>query len=69
MRPSLHLFPLPTLPTPLRGQAVTDTPAVEFATVGQTSEGKIYHRLWSADEIMALLKENELAKDDDAEEN
>lgn len=43
--------------------------AVEFATVGQTSEGKIYHRLWAADEIMALLKENELAKEDDAEEN
>lgn len=47
----------------------TDTIVVEFATVGQTAEGKIYHRLWAADEIMALLKENELAKDDDAEEN
>ena len=36
--------------------------------MGQTSEGKIYHRLWAADEIMALLKENDLAKDDDSEE-
>src|SRR4051812_19848499 len=36
---------------------------VEFATVGQTADGKIYHRLWSADEITALLKEHDLAKE------
>lgn len=41
---------------------------VEFATVGQTEDGKIYHRLWSADEITALLKSNDLAKAEDAEE-
>lgn len=41
---------------------------VEFATVGKTAEGKIYHRLWSADEIMTLLKENDLAKDEDSED-
>lgn len=42
--------------------------AVEFATVGQTKDGKIYHRLWSADEITALLKEHDLAKDKSTEE-
>jgi 20S proteasome subunit alpha 3 len=41
---------------------------VEFATVGQTEDGKIYHRLWSADEITALLKSNDLAKAEDTEE-
>lgn len=41
---------------------------VEFATVGQTPDGKIYHRLWSADEITALLKEHDLAKDESAED-
>ncbi|KAH7347129.1 proteasome subunit alpha type-4 [Plectosphaerella cucumerina] len=41
---------------------------LEFATVGQTSDGKIYHRLWSAEEIKALLKEHDLAKDENAEE-
>lgn len=44
------------------------TRAVEFATVGQTKDGKIYHRLWSADEITALLKEHDLAKDESAED-
>lgn len=38
--------------------------AVEFATVGKTKEGKIYHHLWSAEEIHALLKEHDLAKED-----
>jgi 20S proteasome subunit alpha 3 len=42
--------------------------AVEFATVGQTKEGKIYHRLWNADEITALLKEHDLAKDESMED-
>lgn len=41
---------------------------VEFATVGQTKDGKIYHRLWSADEIDALLKKHDLAKDETKEE-
>ena len=36
--------------------------------MGQTPEGKIYHRLWSADEITALLKEHDLAKNEDTEE-
>src|SRR5438045_2094224 len=30
---------------------------VEFATVGKTKSGTVYHHLWSADEIDALLKE------------
>jgi len=37
---------------------------VEFATVGKTKDGRIYHHLWNADEITALLKEHDLAKDD-----
>lgn len=35
---------------------------VEFATVGKTAEGKIYHHLWTADEIQSLLREQGLAK-------
>ena len=35
---------------------------VEFATVGKTKDGKVYHHLWAADEITALLKEHGLAK-------
>lgn len=41
---------------------------VEFATVGQTEDGKIYHRLWSADEITTLLKEHDLAKDENVDD-
>ena len=41
---------------------------VEFATVGKTKDGKIYHHLWSADEIDALLREQGLAKVDDEPE-
>lgn len=41
--------------------------SVEFATVGRTKSGKIYHHLWAADEIDALLKEHGLAKATDAE--
>jgi hypothetical protein len=41
---------------------------VEFATVGQTDDGKIYHKLWSADAIDDLLKANDLAKAEDAGE-
>jgi 20S proteasome subunit alpha 3 len=42
--------------------------AVEFATVGQTKDGKVYHRLWNAEEITALLKEHDLAKDESTED-
>ena len=41
---------------------------VEFATVGKTQEGKVYHHLWNADEINALLKQHGLAKVDDEPE-
>lgn len=41
--------------------------SVEFATVGKTRDGKIYHHLWGADEITALLKEHGLAKQEDTE--
>ncbi len=51
-----------------RAGNTVDTFAVEFATVGQTKDGKIYHKLWSAEEITALLKEHDLAKDETAEE-
>ena len=37
---------------------------VEFATVGKTNDGRIYHHLWGADEITTLLKEHDLAKDE-----
>lgn len=43
-----------------------DSP-VEFATVGKTKDGIIYHHLWSGDEIMALLKEHGLAKEEEQE--
>lgn len=42
--------------------------AVEFATVGQTEDGQIYHKLWSADAIDDLLKANDLAKAEDSGE-
>jgi 20S proteasome subunit alpha 3 len=41
--------------------------AVEFATVGKTKDGVIYHHLWSGEEIMALLKEHGLAKEEEAD--
>ena len=40
---------------------------VEFATVGKTKDGKVYHHLWGADEINALLKEHGLAKEEEAD--
>lgn len=52
---------------PLRG-AAADNGTVEFATVGQTKDGKIYHKLWNAEEITALLKKHDLAKDEASEE-
>jgi 20S proteasome subunit alpha 3 len=41
------------------------TCTVEFATVGKTKDGTIYHHLWSGEEIMALLKEHGLAKEEE----
>ena len=35
---------------------------VEFATVGKTKDGKVYHHLWGGDEITTLLQEHGLAK-------
>lgn len=40
---------------------------VEFATVGKTKDGKIYHHLWGADEINALLRQQGLAKEEETE--
>ncbi len=45
----------------------TNTRLVEFATVGKTKDGKVYHHLWSGDEIMTLLKEHGLAKEEEQE--
>ena len=45
----------------------TDSVEVEFATVGRTKTGKIYHHLWGADEIDTLLKEHGLAKQEEAD--
>ena len=40
---------------------------VEFATVGKTKEGKIYHHLWGAEEITTLLKQQGSAKEEESE--
>lgn len=45
----------------------TNCGLVEFATVGKTKDGRIYHHLWGSDEIMTLLKEHDLAKAEDGE--
>ncbi|KAG0639453.1 nucleophile aminohydrolase [Tuber brumale] len=37
---------------------------IEFATVGKTESGKVYHHLWSAEEIQSLLREHGLAKEE-----
>ena len=42
---------------------------IEFATVGKTKSGTIYHHLWGADEIDTLLKEHGLAKEEDPEKD
>jgi 20S proteasome subunit alpha 3 len=42
---------------------------IEFATVGRTASGSIYHHLWGADEIDTLLKEHGLAKKEDENES
>jgi 20S proteasome subunit alpha 3 len=41
--------------------------AVEFATVGKTKDGVVYHHLWSGEEIMSLLKEHGLAKEEETD--
>ncbi|KXL41510.1 hypothetical protein M433DRAFT_6771 [Acidomyces richmondensis BFW] len=41
---------------------------IEFATVGRTKDGAVYHHLWAAEEIDALLREHGLAKEDGGEE-
>lgn len=46
---------------------LTNKCSVEFATVGKTKDGKVYHHLWGADEITTLLKEHGLAKEEDAD--
>lgn len=54
---------------PVYVHILTDHPLpVEFATVGRTKDGKIYHHLWTADEIDALLRDQGLAKVDDEPE-
>ncbi|KTW25744.1 hypothetical protein T552_03357 [Pneumocystis carinii B80] len=40
---------------------------VEFATIGTNKQGKIYHHIWSPDEIDTLLKENKLLEDTETE--
>lgn len=50
----------------VRGR-LTNKISVEFATVGKTKDGKVYHHLWGADEITTLLKEHGLAKEEDAD--
>ena len=45
----------------------TNVFVVEFATVGKTKDGKVYHHLWGADEITTLLKEHGLAKQEDTD--
>ena len=53
--------------TSLYNCVITYMLLVEFATVGKTKDGKIYHHLWGADEITTLLKEHDLAKDENAD--
>ena len=40
---------------------------IEFATVGKTSAGEVYHHLWAAAEIDALLRQHDLGKVTDEE--
>ena len=51
----------------LYGKKADTVGIVEFATVGKTPDGKVYHHLWGADEINALLKEHGLAKEEEAD--
>lgn len=41
---------------------------VEFATLGRTPQGKVYHHLWTAPEITDLLRKHGLAKEEKTEE-
>lgn len=36
--------------------------------MGKTADGKISHRLWDADEITALLKKHDLAKEENPDD-
>lgn len=68
----LHFHPLQSHFNPLQStnpSSSFSSPTVEFATVGRTSQGNIYHHLWGADEIDALLKEHGLAKPADDPES
>ena len=56
-----------SLPPVSRFSVDSDNLLVEFATVGKTKDGKVYHHLWSGDEIMTLLKEHGLAKEEEQE--
>ena len=38
---------------------------IEFATLGRTKGGQVYHKLWQAEEIDELLREHGLAKKPD----
>lgn len=38
---------------------------IEFATVGRTKDGTIYHHIWAGKEIDALLKKEGLAKEEE----
>ena len=49
-------------PFPVFADELTNALTVEFATVGKTKDGKIYHHLWGGDEIDTLLQEHGLAK-------
>ena len=42
-----------------------DASKIEFATVGRLKDGKVYHHIWSAEEVNALLREHNLAKKED----
>lgn len=44
-----------------------DIVLVEFATVGKTKSGTIYHHIWGAEEIDDLLKEHGLAKPEETD--
>lgn len=58
---------VPLSPSCLLEMLIGAPSAVEFATVGKTKDGRIYHHLWGADEINALLKQHGLAKEEETE--
>lgn len=52
---------------PVSLESYANAAVVEFATVGTTKSGSIYHHLWSNTEIDSLLKQHDLAKPTDSE--